>query len=176
MASELELRLFMDYVRRRMSFEFDDETMGELAVTIVSTLLERGEAIPDDKLASLINANGTDIRRLLHVMHVAGLVGLARETSDQYRYDYKWYMDREFVRRFLEQHVDKVTSKVARLLNRISSTTLYMCPKCFRRYTMDEAYSYNFTCPRDDTPLSQPDPSKEIAALSTVLRDLRGER
>lgn len=173
MVSELELKLFLEYVHRRLSFELNDEAMGRLAVNIVKTLLERGEAVPDEVLSLAVNSNVTVVRRVLHVMHRAGLVALTRETPDQYRYDYKWYINDEFIRKFLMAHVEKVVSKMVRLMNSLTTGTLYVCTTCYRGYTLDEAYEYDFTCPRDDTVLTQLDSQEGAAALGSVLKVLR---
>jgi transcription initiation factor TFIIE subunit alpha len=61
-------------------------------------------------------------------------------------------------------------------LNALSTTTLYICPTCFRGYTLDEAYEYDFRCPRDDTELEQVDAISEIEFLTNVIKNLRIEK
>ncbi|GAB6945011.1 transcription factor TFIIE [Vulcanisaeta sp. JCM 14467] len=175
MVEDLETSLFLEYARRRIAFEYDNEEMGELAVKILRTLSERNEAVSDETLALVLGISATEIRRILHVMHKAGLVGLARESTDQYRYEYKWFVNKDFIRRFLVQHVNKVTSKLMHRINALSTTTLYICPTCFRSYTLDETYEYDFRCPRDDTELVQADVSSEITFLTNVIKNLRRE-
>ncbi|GAB6945945.1 transcription factor [Vulcanisaeta sp. JCM 16161] len=175
MVEDLETSLFLEYARRRIAFEYDNEEMGELAVKILKTLSERNEAIPDETLALILGISATEIRRILHVMHRAGLVGLARESTDQYRYEYKWFINRDFIRKFLIQHINNVASKLMHRINTLGSTTLYICPTCFRGYTLDEAYEYDFKCPRDDTELVQVDVPSELAFLTNVIKNLRRE-
>ena len=175
MVEDLETSLFLEYARRRIAFEYDNEEMGELAVKILRTLNERNEAISDETLALILGISATEIRRILHVMHKAGLVGLARESTDQYRYEYKWFVNKDFIRRFLIQHINKVTSKLMHRINTLGTITLYICPTCFRSYTLDETYEYDFRCPRDDTELIQIDVSSEIAFLTNVIKNLRRE-
>ena len=175
MVEDLETSLFLEYARRRIAFEYDDEEMGELAVKILKTLSERNEAISDETLALILGISATEIRKILHVMHRAGLVGLARESTDQYRYEYKWFINKDFIRRFLTQHINNVASKLMHRINTLGTTTLYICPTCFRSYTLDEAYEYDFKCPRDDTELIQVDVSSEITFLTNVVKNLRRE-
>ncbi len=175
MVEDLETSLFLEYAKRRISFEYDNEETGELAVKILRTLMERNEAIPDETLALILGTSATEIRRILHVMHKTGLVGLARESVDQYRYEYKWFLNKDFIRKFLSQHINKISTKLMRRINTLSTTTLYICPTCFRGYTLDEVYEYDFRCPRDDTELMQIDTPSEIAFLSNIVKNLRGE-
>ncbi len=175
MSEDLETSLFLEYARRRISFEYDNEEMGELTIKILKTLIERNEAIPDETLALILGTSATEIRRALHVMHRIGLVGLVRESTDQYRYEYKWFLNKDFIRKFLIQHINNVASKLMHRINTLSTTTLYICPTCFRGYTLDEAYEYDFKCPRDDTELVQIDASSEITFLSNVVKNLRRE-
>ncbi|WP_243666799.1 hypothetical protein [Vulcanisaeta sp. JCM 16159] len=109
-------------------------------------MIEKGEAVPDETLALILGISATEIRRILHVMHKAGLVGLIRESTDQYRYEYKWFINRDFIRKFLVQHINNVSSKLMHRINALGTTTLYICPTCFRGYTLDEAYEYDFRC------------------------------
>ncbi|MGC8606873.1 MAG: transcription factor TFIIE [Vulcanisaeta sp.] len=175
MVEDLETSLFLEYARRKMAFEYDNEEVGELAVKILSTLIERNEAIPDETLALILGISATEIRRVLHVMHKAGLVGLIRESTDQYRYEYKWFINKDFIRKFLVQHINDVAAKLMRRINTLSTTTLYICPTCFRSYTLDEVYEYDFRCPRDDTELVQVDAPSEIAFLTSTVKNLRRE-
>ena len=175
MIEDLETSLFLEYARRKMAFEYDNEEVGELAVKILRTLIEKNEAIPDETLALILGISATEIRRVLHVMHKAGLVGLVRESADQYRYEYKWFINRDFIRKFLIQHINDVAAKLMHRINTLSTTTLYICPTCFKSYTLDEAYEYDFKCPRDDTELVQADVPTEIAFLTNVIKNLRRE-
>ncbi len=175
MVEDPEVSLFLEYVRRKMSFEYDEE-MGELSVKILKALLERNETVSDESLALILGVGATEIRRALHAMHRMGLVGLIRESPDQYRYEYKWFLNKDFIRKFLIQHINNVTSKLMHRLNTLSTTTLYICPTCFRGYTLDEAYEYDFKCPRDDTELVQVDASLEISFLTNVIKNLRIEK
>ncbi len=172
---DLETSLFLEYARRRIAFEYDDEEMGELVVKILRALSERNESVPDETLALILGISATEIRRVLHVMHRAGLVGLARESTDQYRYEYKWFVNKDFIRKFLTRHISNVVSKLMHRIKTLGSTTLYICPTCFRGYTLDEAYEYDFKCPRDDTELVQVDATSEIAFLMNVIKNLRRE-
>ncbi|WP_069807379.1 transcription factor TFIIE [Vulcanisaeta thermophila] len=175
MSEDVELSLFLEYARRRLAFEYDDEEVGELAVRIIRTLLERGEAIPDENLALILGVSAVELRRVLHTMHKVGLIRLTRETLDQYRYEYKWSIDREFIRKFLIQHLEKVSSKLTQRIEILSSTTIYVCPTCYRGYMLDEAYEYDFKCPRDDTELVQVNASLEITLLANIIKNLKVE-
>ena len=55
----------------------------------------------------------------------------------------------------------------------ISNEAYYYCPTCFRRYTVDEAYDYDFKCPRDDAYLVQSDQYREVEALMNIIKKLK---
>ncbi|MFB6470497.1 MAG: transcription factor TFIIE [Vulcanisaeta sp. AZ3] len=173
---DVEESLFLEYARRRISFEYDNEEAGELAVRILRTLLEKGETMPDETLALILGVSATEIRRVLHQMRRIGLVSLVRESVDQYHYEYKWVLTKDFIRKFLVQHINNVASKLMLRLKTLGSTTLYLCPTCFRSYTLDETYEYDFKCPRDDTELVQVNTPSEITLLTNVIKNLQIEK
>jgi hypothetical protein len=56
-----------EYVYRRITIEYDNPELGKLAVAIINTLLSKGEAMPDEKIASTLGVNAVEVRRVLHL-------------------------------------------------------------------------------------------------------------
>ncbi len=173
MSSDFEVKLFINYVKRRTSLEFDNESMGELAVNIVNVLLSRNEYMSDEKAISLVNANPTDVRKVLQFLYRLGVIDLVRETTNQYRYEYKWSLSRDKISRFIRTRINNIVEKLTHIVRELSSSTPYLCPTCFKRYSLDEAYDFNFECPRDKTPLVQIDVTSEVTYLNKIIKELR---
>ncbi len=168
-----ELKLLLDYARIVVTYEYSDPVLGEAAVKVLRTLLEKGEALSDEGLASATGLNVIDVRKILHVLRRIGLVEFQRETYDEYRFTHKWLLTKEYLVEFMKRRVALVIDKLERRLTVLSTTALYVCPTCYRGYTMDEAYELEFKCPLDDTELIQVDSTAEVSFLTKVIKTLR---
>ena len=169
-----EIRLFLELIRRRVAFEYDSRELGDLAISILSLLLVRNEKLSDERIASLLNANPADVRRVLQFLYRVRLIETTKEAIDieRGRYDSKWCLSQEFIKKVVRERIKEVLDKIAHYVKEISSTMVYVCPICFKRYTIDEAYEYNFECPRDGASLIQPDTNAEINFLSNLIKKI----
>ena len=166
------IKIFQGYVERRLAYEFNSPDVGKIAVTIINMLLNSKTPLSDDRIAASLNISVTDDRKILQVLYRLGIVSLSRETHDQYRYEYRWQLTKEHVKKYVQNLISMVIDKLVRVVKCLSSTVLYYCPTCFSRYTIDEVYDFNFECPLDNTPLIQIDIDKELTFLNNVIKDL----
>ncbi len=168
-------KIFLNLVDRLVSFEHDNPELGKLAVRIITYLAMRNEALPEDKIASALGIEGSEVRKVLHTLFKYALIEVEKEAVDpeRGRYENRLRISPEFVRRITASRIRMVIDVLKECLQELATTAYYVCPTCYRRYTMDEAYDLNFRCPRDDTPLVQPDHSVEVEFLTEVIKKLQ---
>ncbi len=168
-------KLFLNLVDRLVSFEHDNPELGKLAVRVITYLATRGESLPEDKISSAIGIEGSEVRKVLHTLFKYALIEVEKEAIDPERgkYENRLKVSTEFVKRIVASRVKQVIEILRECVQELASTAYYVCPTCFRRYTMDEAYELDFRCPRDDTALVQPDHSVEVEYLTDVIKKLQ---
>jgi len=172
---DVRSKLFLSVIDRVISFEQDNPELGKTAVQIATFLLVKGEALPEDKIASKLNLDASEVRKILQLLSKYSLIESIREAIDpeRGRYESRWRVSRELVTRVLADRLKQVVEILRTCLQEYAATAYYVCPVCFRRYSMDEAYNIDFKCPRDDTPLVQPDITAEIEFLTNLIRQIQ---
>ncbi len=170
-----ELKIYLNLVERIVSFEYDSPELGKIAVKTVLLLLKKGEVLSEDKIATQLNVETSEVRKILQILFKHGLVSVEREVidPDRGRYETRWYIDSESINRMLRSRIKNVLNILEHVLKSISNEAYYYCPTCFRRYTVDEAYDYDFKCPRDDAYLVQSDQYREVEALMNIIKKLK---
>ncbi len=168
-------KLLLNIVDRIISFEQDNPELGRAAAQVVLFLLTKGEAFPEEKIAAKLNLDVGEVRKILQILYRYSLVELLREAVDveRGRYENRWRVSRDLVVRVLKSRLRNVIDVIQVCLNEYTNTAYYVCPCCFKRYSMDDAYNVDFRCPRDDTPLVQPDTAAEVEFLARLIKDLQ---
>ncbi|MGC8571379.1 hypothetical protein [Caldivirga sp.] len=168
------IELVRRYVYRRILIEFGDDELGKLAVAILNTLLSRGEAMTDDKLTSIVGYNAIDVRRILQALYNMRLASVVEEFNEAAgRIEQSWSIKDEDIRRFLVNLIGGVLDKVSVLMQQLTSASVYICPKCFKRYSEDDALMYDYKCPLDKTPLEYINPADYLTVLGAVESRLK---
>ncbi len=168
------IELVRRYVYRRILIEFGDDELGKLAVAIFNTLLSRGEAMTDDKLTSIVGYNAIDVRRILQALYNMRLASVVEEFNEAAgRIEQSWSIKDEDIKRFLTNLIGGVLDKISVLMQQLTTTSVYICPKCFKRYSEDDALMYDYKCPLDKTPLEYINPADYLAVLGAVEARLK---
>ncbi len=172
---DVKSKLLLNVIDRIISFEQDNPELGKAAVQVASFLLLRGEALPEEKIASRLNLDVGEVRKILQLLAKYSLIESVREAIDpeRGRYESKWRISKDLVLRVLIERLRQVVEVLRVCLQEYTSSAYYVCPVCFRRYSMDEAYSVDFKCPRDDSSLVQPDVTAEIEFLTNFIKQLQ---
>ncbi|MFP3310777.1 MAG: hypothetical protein RXO26_03020 [Caldivirga sp.] len=168
------IELVRRYVYRRVLIEFGDDELGKLAVAILNTLLSRGEVMTDDKLTSIVGYNAIDVRRVLQALYNMRLASVVEEFSESAgKLEQSWSIKDEDIRRFMVNLISGVLDKIDALMRQLTSTTVYICPRCFKRYSEDDALMYDYRCPLDKTQLEYVNPAEYLAILGAIEARLK---
>lgn len=168
------IELIRRYVYKRVLIEFSDDELGKLAVVILNTLLSRGEAMTDDKLTSIVGYNAIDVRRVLQVLYDMRLASVIEEFNEAAgRIEQSWSIKEDDIRRFLVNLISGVLDKIDTVMRQLTNSTIYICPRCFKRYNEDDALMYDYKCPLDGTPLEYINPAEYLAVLGAIEAKLK---
>ncbi|NPA23267.1 MAG: hypothetical protein GXO23_03115 [Crenarchaeota archaeon] len=169
------VKIYLNLIEKIVGFEYDNADLGKLAVKTAITLLKKGEGMSEDKIASALNVETSEIRKVLQVLFKHGLIDSEKEVidPDRGRYETRWFLSDESISRILRNRVKRILEVLKSILDVARSEAYYYCPTCYRRYSVDEAYDYDFKCPRDETPLAQSDQTQEVECLIEVIRLLQ---
>ncbi len=174
--ASIEVRLFVTLIYRLVAVSCDSDEFGNAAVLIATLLLTKRREMTDEEIASALNLNVADVRRVLHLLYGYGCVSVNKRVTDVERggYENRWILTEDIVRKIIDERASKVIAKLRHYVRRAVNTMMYLCPTCFRRYAADEAYEYEFECPRDGTALIQPELSDEIAYINNLIKVIEG--
>ncbi len=170
------VKIYLNLIERIVSFEYDNPDLGRLAVKTAITLLKKkDEGLSEDKIASTLNVETGEIRKVLQVLFKHCLIEAEKEIvdPDRGRYETRWYLSESIVSKVLKNRAKRVAEVLKNILDIAKSEAYYYCPNCYRRYSVDEAYDYDFKCPRDETSLAQSDQTQEVEYLIRVIRLLQ---
>ncbi|MGC8596386.1 MAG: hypothetical protein ACP5NY_00550 [Thermocladium sp.] len=163
-----------EYVYRRITIEYDNPELGKLAVAIINTLLSKGEAMPDEKIASTLGVNAVEVRRVLHLLDSVRLVARGKETLEYgTMQEMRWSIDNKVINKFIKWIIRETRRKLEHVIASLHDSSYYVCPTCFRRYPDSEASMYNFTCLVDGSSLDMIDSDAEINSLLNVVSRLK---
>lgn len=167
------VNMVIEYVYRRITIEYDDPELGKLAVAIVNTLLSKEEAMSDEKIASTLGVNATEVRRVLHLLNGVGLVVKGKETMEYGgMQEIRWSINSESMKRFMRWIIRETRSKLEYAAQAMRNSSYYICPLCFRRYPDNEASQHDFTCLVDGSPLEMVNVDVEISTLLNAISRL----
>lgn len=138
---------------------------------------EREEGLSDEDLEKLTGYRQGIIRRVLRVLHDDLKIATYRRGRhpETKATRYFWSLDADRINVMLYNLKRAVLAKLRARLDYESSTDFYICPRCRVRYTFDEAFEYEFTCPRCGASLDEDDKTPLISALERVVSNLEEE-
>lgn len=160
--------VYLHVVERLTSFEFSSDEYGRLARKVAETLLESGEPMTDEQLAISLNISVAEVRRILQFLTRVRVLGVSREMTDDYRYEYRWYVNENVMRNFIAARAKVVVEKLSMML-RGGMDVVYYCPTCFRRYNNDDAAKYELVCPICGAQLLQLDRIIEVESITNIV-------
>lgn len=81
-----------------------------------------------------------------------------------------WRLNEPGVKSALLLRLRKTREKLAARLRFEEENATYQCPRCGRRYTLEEAYASDFLCPNDGELLIEVDRDRIIEALKESIK------
>ena len=148
---------------------------GDDAVAVVRALGDR--ELSDEEIARRANLKEDLARRALYKLYNNLVVRLRRVRDEESgRYKFFWSLNVEQIEILVKSWKRKILDKLEAKLEYEEANQFFWCgtPGC-RRYTLDEAYSYMFRCPRCGQPLEFYDNTKIKEALRAKIEQIKKE-
>lgn len=146
---------------------------GPLAGKIARLLKEHRE-ITDDDIAKILKIDVSEVRRMLNLMFEARLVKYRRARDEKIGwYKYFWRLTDEPAYQILEDRKRMALKVLENRLRYEESNEYFICPKCKRRFTSDEADSYDYVCPECGELLEPYDNTIDIKILKDAIEKLK---
>ncbi len=170
--SEERLNAYLIIVERSVSFEFNSPEYGKLARKIVELLYSRKEHLSDDRIAIMLNISTAEARRILQFLSKNNMIGVVKSTTPDYRTEYSWYVDDSVIANAIRKRIELVSSKLGLLIRALTEGSFYVCPNCYRRYSLDEELAYNGICPICKVQLVYINSIDEINKITKIIEKL----
>lgn len=146
---------------------------GEDAVKIVKLLMKK-PLMSDEEIASTLNMDVKEVRKILHKLAEQSLLGyeVARDKETGHRI-FKWKVQNEQVIGFIRAQLKRMLEKLKAKLEYEQTHQFYHCgTNGCRKYSFEEAVDMLFKCPVCGKPLNYYDNSKIINALKKKIEEL----
>ncbi len=150
----------------------------ELARSVLKHLIADigGKGLSDEDLEQLTGYKQGPIRRFLRILYEMRLVTYRRGRHPETRATrYYWSIDVDNVNIMIYQLKREVLARLKRRLEYEKNNRFYMCPYHRDRYTFEEAFELDFTCPKCGSILEEVDNSDIVEALEERIRRLEEE-
>lgn len=154
---------------------FVGETYGEKARTVFSKLFELSREVTDHDLARELNLHEAEVRKILYQLSEEGLVS-ARRVRDRETnyYVYYWRANiRDLPRVILRRK--KLILQVLRKRLEYEEKNTFICPRCGRRYSLDDALLNEFVCPVCGTALENNNDTGSIEKIREIISRIERE-
>ena len=146
------------------------------AATILRKLLseKNGKGLSDEELEELTNIRQGEIRRILRLLYELRLASYRRgKHPETGATRYYWKLNLHTINNVLLSRKKSVLRNLELKLEYEESNQFYYCPLDGSRYTFDEAYEYDFQCPKCGSILEEDDRSEIKEVLRLVISRLR---
>ncbi|AFZ70997.1 transcription initiation factor IIE, alpha subunit [Caldisphaera lagunensis DSM 15908] len=127
--------------------ETDDKMSSEILDILLKTDPERG--ISDEEIEGITGYRQSDVRKVLRLLYDARLATYRRgKHPETGATRYYWYIDMRSVGLAIIRRKKAVLEKLKSRLIYENNNEFYKCPKDNTRYTFDDAFEYDFICPK----------------------------
>ncbi len=152
--------------------ELSEKILGKRARRVMEFLIERGEAT-DEQVAKRFGIDVSEARRILNDLFEQRLLRYRRARDEKIGwYIYFWRVTDENPAVILEARRKKALAILKQRLEYERNNTFYICPKCGRKYTFDEAVDNSFRCVECGELLEPLDNFKIIKVLEDAISKL----
>ncbi|HDI75553.1 MAG TPA: hypothetical protein ENF55_06315, partial [Thermoprotei archaeon] len=134
----------------------------------------RGEAT-DEEIASILKVdNPNEVRKILIKLHEADILTYRRERDENIGwYTYYWRLKDENIVNVLTRRIKAVIRVLERKMSYEQNNNFYVCLQCLRRFTIEEAYDLDFTCPECGAILFEDNNEELINVLSMLIKNIK---
>jgi len=166
---------FLRFLKRvALRYRLDPDNTLEIA----RRLLEEADAkgLSDENLEEITGIRQNEIRRILRVFYELKIASYRRGRHPETGATrYYWTIDPQAVNMFILSLKQRILGRLKAKLEFEESTSFYRCPADGARYTFDEAFDYDFTCPRCGSMLEEESNEERRALLRSRIARLEEE-
>ncbi len=147
-------------------------------ILITKKLMSNSDSkgLSDENLEEITGIRQNEVRKILRTLYELKIATYRRgrhpETGST---RYYWTIDPQAINMFILSLKKKILSKMKKKLEFEESMSFYVCPADGTRYTFEEAFDYDFTCPKCGSMLVEYDNSKVKEFLKRKIRELEEE-
>ena len=173
--SNSKTKALYEFIRR---LAFKKKLNPDNAVTIFVTVLSRGDTrgLSDEELSAMTGIKQGEIRNILRMLYELRMVGYRRGRHPETGATrYYWYPDYSGINMTLYWRKKQVLEKLRERLRYEEENTFFRCPRDGTRFTFEEAYEYDFQCPKCNSMLVEEDNSTIKEVLREVIARLEEE-
>ncbi|MEB3816619.1 MAG: transcription factor [Desulfurococcales archaeon] len=148
----------------------------EHAAIVLRQLLseKNGKGLSDEDLETLTNIKQGEIRRILRLLYELRLASYRRgKHPETGATRYYWRLNVHTINNVLLSRKKAVLRNLELKLQYEESNVFYYCPLDGTRYTFEEAYEYNFQCPKCGSILEEDSRDDIKKALRVIIERLR---
>jgi len=146
----------------------------ELAALVLRKLLDNNEkGLSDEDLEGLIGVRQGEIRKVLRLFYELRIASYRRGRHPETGATrYYWRINLNTINNVLLLRKKQVLRNLKIKLDYESRNTFYYCPYDGTRYTFDEAFEYNFQCPKCGSILEEYNTGRVRELLETLIAEL----
>jgi transcription initiation factor TFIIE subunit alpha len=155
--------------------ELIKETFGESAKVVFQEIYRLSREVTDHELASTLNMRDSEIRKILYQLAEEGYVS-ARRVRDRETnyYVYYWRINTKDLPRIILNRKKMILQVLKKRIDH-ERRIRYVCPRCKREFTEEEALENEYICPSCAEPLQNIDLSERIYKLEELIKKLENE-
>lgn len=147
---------------------------GETARKVIEHIVKSGGSAPEETIGRDAGVKSNEARKILQKLgNDALLTCRGRKVGDKVLHF--WTINWEQIENVLISRLKKTREKLVALLRFEEENIIYECKVCGRRYTLDQAFDYEFKCPYDDESLVEVDKEKTIEFLKKKIEEIDRE-
>jgi len=164
-----------EYVRQlAIAKRLDPEKTVEILRKLAFEAKQRG--ISDEDIENMTGFKQSEIRRALRLFYEEGMATYRRGRHPETGATrYYWVLNYNLMNTSFLAKKKAILEKLRVRLEHEETNTFYVCPADGSRYTFDEAYDVEFTCPKCGSLLEEEDNTGRVGFLRDRIRRLEEE-
>ena len=149
---------------------------GREAKEVFNYLLEQGKELTDEEISRSTGIRVNAVRKALYSLSELGLISYRRiRDRNTGWYVYYWRINLENIDSILLTRKKEILKKLRERLEYEKGNTFFICENEGIRYTFDEAFEYDFRCPRCGGNLVHVDNNEVVEILEKRIKMLEEE-
>lgn len=157
-----ELRILLDLV---------EKMHGNHARRILELIITSDEPVGEESVGKIIGIKANEARRIIQKMADEAIIQFRRIKRGD-KGIHAWFINEDQIEGILLTRLKKTREKLAIRLKFLKEQTIFVCPRCGKRYTFDEAMDNDFRCRDDGALLEEYDPTAEIEFLEKKIKEI----